>query len=124
MVLLVSWLQPTGNFSNFIEVESLQTTTVLELSSKCSFSRYGVPDTLITDADNGPQFTCEEFTAFSKDRGFEHITSSLQYPQLNGKALKRIFNKCWESGKSEFRVLLDWCNTPMKDLVLAQHSDS
>ena len=98
MVLLLSWLQPTGNFSNFIEVESLQTTTVLELSSKCSFSRYGVPDTLITD--NGPQFTCEEFTAFSKDRGFEHITSSLQYPQLNGKVLKRIFDKCWESVSS------------------------
>ena len=79
------------------------------------YARYGVPDTLVTD--NGPQFAPAEFTTFSKTWKFEHITSSPRYPQLNGKAenvvktVKRLFQKCKETGQSEFRALLDWRNT-------------
>ena len=54
-----------------------------------------------------------------------HITSSLCYPQSNGKAenavrtVKRLFKKCRESGKSEFLALLDWCNTPSEGIGLS-----
>ena len=105
-------------FSNFIEVENLQTTTTRAVCKvfRALFARYGVPDTLITD--NGPQFSSAEFVTFTKVWSFEHSTSSPHYPQSNGKAenavktVKRLFTKCRESGQSEYRALLDWRNTP------------
>ena len=105
-------------FSNFIEVENLQTTTtrVVTKALKIIFARYGIPDTLVTD--NGPQFTSAEFVTFTKKWSFDHITSSPHFPQSNGKAenavktVKRLFSKCRDAGKSEFQALLDWRNTP------------
>ena len=105
-------------FSNFIEVESLQTTTSRAVGKalKALFAHYGVPDVLMSD--NGPQFSSAEFSAFAKKWSFEHQTSSPRYPQSNGKAenavqtVKRLFNKCRETGQSEFQALLDWRNTP------------
>ena len=105
-------------YSNFIEVENLQTTTTRAVCKalKILFARYGVPDTLVTD--NGPQFSSAEFLMFTKAWSFEHSTSSLHYPQSNGKAenavktVKRLFTKCREARQSEYRALLDWWNTP------------
>ena len=109
-------------FSNFIEVENLQSTTTRGVSRalKVLFARYGVPDTLVTD--NGPQFSSTEFLTFSKVWGFQHVTSSPRYPQSNGKAenavktVKRLFSKCQAVGQSEFRALLDWRNTPTEGI--------
>ena len=84
------------------------------------FARYGVPDTVVSD--NGPQFASAEFSRFSKQWKFEHVTSSPRYPQSNGKAknavktVKRLFKKCEESGTSEFLALLDWRNTPSEGM--------
>ena len=105
-------------YSNYIEVEHLTraTTTTVSRALRTLFSRYGVPDVLISD--NGPQFASEEFSKFARRWGFEHTTSSPHYPQSNGKAenavktIKRLFAKCRESGCSEFMALLDWRNTP------------
>ena len=105
-------------FSNYIEVENLQTTTTRAVCKalKILFARYGVPDTLVTD--NGPQFSSAEFVTFTKVWSFEHCTASPHYPQSNGKAenavktTKRLFTKFRESGQSEYRALLDWRNTP------------
>ena len=116
------------HFSNFIEVESLQTTTTRTVCKtlKVLFARYGVPDILMTD--NGPQFSSAEFASFSKAWSFEHRTSSPHYPQSNGKAenavktVKRIFAKCRESGQSEYRALLDWRNTPTEGVGTTQRS--
>ena len=80
------------------------------------FSRYGVPDTLVTD--NGPQFASDEFAKFAKVWSFKQVTSSPRYPQSNGKAenavktVKRLFTKSKASGGSECLALLDWRNTP------------
>ena len=98
----------TDYFSNYIEVENLNKTTSGDVTKalKSMFARYGVPDIVISD--NGPQFASEEFTKFSKQWNFDHITSSPRYPQSNGKAenavktVKRLFKKCRESRKSEF----------------------
>ena len=101
-------------FSNFIEVEGLQTTTTKAVCKvlKALFACYGVPNILVTD--NGPQLASAEFATFAKVWDFQHQTSSPHCPQSNGKAensvetVKRLFAKCRESGHSEFRALLDW----------------
>ena len=52
---------------NEFQVKNLQenTSSVVIEFLKEQFSRYGIPDTLITD--NGPQFTSDEFRHFSRD---------------------------------------------------------
>lgn len=104
-------------FSNYIEVERLQTaTTKAVIKVKTLYSRYGVSDTLVTE--NGPQFSSAEFMAFSKAWGFQHVTSSPHYPQSNSKVgnavktVKQLFTKCQELGQSEYWALLEWRNTP------------
>ena len=109
-------------YSNFIEVENISKSTTHGVSKalKTMFSRYGVPNELVTD--NGPQFASAEFATFTKSWGFEHTTSSPRYPQSNGKAenavktVKRLFTKCRESGQSEYLALLDWRNTPSEGI--------
>ena len=109
-------------YSNFVEVESLTKITTFGVTRalKIMFSRYGVPDMLVSD--NGPQFSSKEFSLFSKTWGFHHTTSSPHYPQSNGKAenavktVKRLFTKCHESGQSEYLALLDWRNTPSEGI--------
>ena len=109
-------------YSNFIEVESINKVTTCGVTKalKAMFSRYGVPDVLVSD--NGPQFDSAEFATFSKTWGFKRVTSSPRYPQSNGKAenavktVKRLFTKCRESGQSEFLALLDWRNTPSEGI--------
>jgi len=109
-------------FSNYIEVESLNTTTTQAVCKalKILFARYGVPDILVTD--NGPQFSSAEFATFTKAWSFEHSTSSPYYPQSNGKAenavktVKRLFTKYREAGQSEYLALLDWRNTPTEGI--------
>ena len=88
---------------------------------KTIFARSGIPEILVTD--NGPQFASNEFKAFVKSWSFNHTTTSPRYPQSNGKAenavktVKHLFEKCKESGVSEFQALLDWCNTPTEGMA-------
>jgi len=79
------------------------------------FSRYGIPDTFITDSE--PQFTSLPMTSFVKEWSFRHITSSPNYPRSNGKAesavnAKSIMTKCTADGSYVWRAILDWRNTP------------
>ena len=109
-------------YSNYIEVARLTSMTSRSMIRELQiiFSRFGIPDTLVTD--NGPQFSSAEFVAFAKSWGFQHITSSPIYPQSNGKAenavktVKQLFSKCRQAGQPEQLALLDWRNTPMEGL--------
>ena len=109
-------------FSNFIEVDSLSSETSKSAirSLMATFSRFGVPDSLVTD--NGPCFASSEFAKFVDQWNFQHITSSPRYPQSNGKTenavrtVKRLFTKCRAAGVSEFQALLDWRNTPSEGM--------
>ena len=55
---------------------------------KTIFSDTSVPMTLITD--NALCFTSEEFSEFTKEWNFTHITLSLRYPKGNTHA-----ESCW-----------------------------
>ena len=72
-------------FSNFIEVSRLHaiTTKAVVRELKTIFARFAIPEILVTD--NGPQFASNESKAFAKSWSFNHITTSLRYPQSNGK---------------------------------------
>lgn len=48
------------------------------------FSRYGVPNVIVSD--NGPQFCAEEFSFFLKANGVQHIRSAPYHPSSNGQA--------------------------------------
>ena len=77
-------------YPGFIEVDKLHGTKSkwIIMHCKAQFACYGIPDTLVSD--NGPQFSSETFTQFSKDYQFKHRTSSPHYPQPNGMTEKAV----------------------------------
>ena len=109
--------------SNFWEVDRLPntkaSTTILKLKSH--FARYGIPDQVISD--NGPQFTSDEFTNFSRTWDFEHLTSSPGNSKANGKAesgvktAKRMLKKSIRAGTDPYLAVLDYRNTPTQGMT-------
>jgi len=77
-------------FSRFIEIAKLSTETTGSVIKHMSsiFARHGIPQELVSD--NGPQYSSREFANFAKEYGFEHTTSSPQYPQANGEAERAV----------------------------------
>jgi hypothetical protein len=105
--------------SNYPEVAELE-----ELSAACTINhmkdiiaRHGLPRTVITD--NGPQFACREFAGFAKEYGFDHVSSSPEYPQSNGRAekavqiVKRLLKKAKEADADPYLALLSYRATPL-----------
>ena len=109
-------------FSNSTEVDSVTAKNFKAVirSLMAMFSRYAVPDSVVTD--NGPCFASSQFVKFASQWNFQHVISSPRYPQSDGKAenvvrtVKRLFTKCRAAGVSEFQALLDWRNTPSEGL--------
>ena len=85
-----------------------------------TFCHTGAPD--VVWSDQGPQFKSKSFNDFSKEWGFQHITSSPRYPQSNGKAeatvksMKKIIRAAWKRDSLDERTLtqalLQYRNTP------------
>ena len=73
---------------------------------KAHFSRYGIPEQLVTD--NGPQFVSSSFRHFTIKYDIQHTTSSPHHPRSNGKAesavkaAKRILKKTFQQTKQQF----------------------
>ncbi|XP_064482545.1 uncharacterized protein K02A2.6-like [Ornithodoros turicata] len=59
------------------------TTSTVEAFLMHVFSREGYPEEKVTD--NGPQFVSTHFKAFLRERGIQHTTVSVYYPQANGQ---------------------------------------
>ena len=70
-------------WSSYFEVQELKQSTSARVihAFKVQFARHGIPEVLVTD--NRTQFSSSEFATFAKTWGFEHVTSSLRYPQSN-----------------------------------------
>ena len=110
-------------FSDYFEIDELhkaKTGAVVIGKVKKRFATHGVPDT--SHSDNGLPFNSNEFSAFAAIYEFEHVTSSPEYPQSNGKvenAVKTSKNlmKKAASTNSDFQLaLLDWRNTPTEGM--------
>ncbi|XP_065075159.1 uncharacterized protein K02A2.6-like [Ochlerotatus camptorhynchus] len=73
-------------FSKWPEVFRTQsvTTTATPNMLRETFSRYGNPDTLVSD--NGTQFTSEQFQQYCRANGFTHLRTAPYHPQSNGQA--------------------------------------
>ena len=102
-------------FSRFIEIAKLTSETTGGVIKHMSsiFARHGIPQELVSD--NGPQYSSREFANFAKEYGFEHTTSSPQYPQANGEAeravqtVKALLNKSGDL----YLALLTYRATPI-----------
>lgn len=105
-------------FSDFWELDQLPDTlsSTVITKTKQHFGRYGIPETVISD--NGPQFRSQEFTAFTKEWDFTHVTSSPYHSQSNGKAeaavkiAKSLLRKARRDGTDIYLSILNWRNTP------------
>ena len=66
-------------------------------------------------SDNGPQFVSDTYAKFTRAYGFDHITSSLHYPQCNREAeravqtVKSLLQKLCDP----FLALLAYRSTPL-----------
>ncbi|UYV62145.1 K02A2.6-like [Cordylochernes scorpioides] len=116
-------------YSRYPEISLLQNLTAQEVIShlKSIFARHGTPETV--RSDNGPQFQKvlgSEFSKFSKEWSFKHITSSPKFPQSNGfieaiiKNIKQSFKKeedCYLTLQAHRTMPLESCYSPAELLM-------
>ena len=80
------------------------------------FARHGIPGQFISD--NGSPFSSREFQEFALAYESEHLTSSPQCPQSNGKVenavktAQKIMKKVRLAGADPNLSLLDYRKTP------------
>ena len=86
----ISYILVIDYYSRYIEIASLRSTNASGVIQKLKgiFARHGIPEYLMSD--NGPQFSSQEFQCFSVEYGFEHVTSSPNFPQANGEAERAV----------------------------------
>ena len=108
-------------YSDFWEVDKLSDMTSKTASvHKVHFSRYGVPDVVVTD--NGGQFESDELRRFARDWEFNHFTTFPYHSQSNGKVesavkiAKKVMKKAKRSGQDIWKAILDWRNTPTENM--------
>ena len=104
-------------FSRYIEIAQLKGTTAKDVvnHAKSVFSRHGIPEVVVSD--NGPQYSSLEFANFAKEYGFQHITSSPRYPQVNGEAERAVQTvKCLLRKASDpYLALLAYRTSPLSN---------
>ena len=94
---------------------------------KSTFTRHGIQGIVVSD--NGPQYSSQEFTEFTKAHSFSHVTSSPHYPQSNGHvehAVKTVKKLLTDSGDHNLLVLayrttpLLWCGHLPAELLMGR----
>ena len=112
-----TFLVTVDYYSDYFELDLLQdaTTESVIKATKSHFARHGIAD-MITD--NGPQYSSDQFAAFTREWEFQHTTSSQLHSQSNGKAesavkiAKNLVKKAKRENKDLQMALLEWRNTP------------
>jgi len=81
-----SFLVVVDAHSKWPEVFQLSCTTTSKTIATLRhlFAAYGLPEQLV--ADNGPQFTSQEFQTFLRQNGVKHIRCAPYHPSSNGAA--------------------------------------
>lgn len=110
------YLITVAYYLDYFEVDRLHSKTGNSIISKLKahLARHGIPDTLVSD--NGPPFNGQEFAEFSRAYEFNHVTSSPNCAQSNGKAenavkvIKRLINKSVADQKDPYLAFLDLRN--------------
>jgi transposase InsO family protein len=104
---------------NYPEVATLQSTISRAIIAflKTVFARHRVPNELFSD--NGPQFSSCVFEAFAKEWGFNHHTSSPNYPRSNRLAessvIKGIMKKAHDGNEDFHKSLLIYRSAPLQN---------
>ena len=112
--------------SQFLVLSKLSSITGQHIANQCKliFSKYGWPETLISD--NGPCHTAGAFTSVMNAYHVNHITSSPNYPKSNGLAekyvqiAKSLFYKENVEQKDLFKCLMIYHNTPLSGSLQSQ----
>ncbi|CAC5386839.1 unnamed protein product [Mytilus coruscus] len=87
------------------------------------FARFGIPTTIVSD--NEPQFSSDEFRQFTTKWEINHMVSSPNHPQGNGKAesvvkvIKNVIKKTLQDGRDQYEALLEFRNTPTQNTGLS-----
>ena len=69
-------------------IETFVTSSVVIGELRSTFSRFGLPEMIVTD--NGTRFRSEEFETFLEQNGVKHVTSAPYHPASNGLAERAI----------------------------------
>ena len=117
-----NYLVTVDYLSNFYKVDFLPDTLASTCISKIKyhFARHGILDVVVSD--NGPQFSCREFSAFAAKWEFSHEHSSPGNSRSNGvteaavKDAKKFMKKCNEEKSDPYLGLLNVRNTPTEGL--------
>lgn len=108
------------HYSDFFEIDVISDMTpgTVISASKTNFARHGIPQRVCTD--NGTNFVNQQMKRFAEEYKFQHVTSSPNHQQGNGKAeaavkiAKNLIKKS-EEEKTDYKLaLLHWRNTPNK----------
>ena len=103
-------------YSRWIEIAKLERTNADNIiaHTKSIFARYGIPETVISD--NGPQYSSEAYSTFSKQYGFQHITSSPYHPQGTGEAERGVqtMKSLLRKAADPYMAMLVYCSTPLE----------
>jgi len=102
------YLVVCDSYSKWVECFYMKNTKYIDLLSKLSevFSRFAFPKTIV--CDNGPPFSCQEFSIFCKEKSIKLLFSPPYNPESNGLAersvqtFKKILIKFMFSKNSKF----------------------
>ena len=119
------YLLITDYYRKYPIVRKLNSTTSAAVINhlKLVFAEHGIPEILVSN--NGPQYNSQEFAAFCKQWGIDHVTSSPLYPQSNGfiersvQTVKKLLRKAEASGQDPYLVMLAYRTSPVDSNLLS-----
>ena len=110
-----TYLLAADYFSRYPEVVKLTTTTTVSVITdlKSIFSRYGIPEEVVSD--NGPQYASQALSDFAQEYGFRHTTSSPHFPRSNGHVERAVqtVKRLLKGSKDPYMSLLSYRSTPL-----------